>query len=323
VKLKELAKLVSGKVVGNEEITIKRVAPVQEAGKGDLIFVLESQFLPAALRSKASAIVAASKTKVEGIAAILVDDPRLALAKILPLFAPKRTAPKGIHKTALIPRSCRIGKEVSIGPFVVLEENVAVGDRSVIYPHVFIGQGTRVGKDCLIHSNASLYERVSIGDRVILHSGVRVGVDGFGFVQEGGKHRKIPQVGTVIIEDDVEIYGNVCVARGTLGATIIGAGTKIDNLTHIAHNTLVGKDCAITALVGFAGSVTLQDRVYIGGQAGFNGHITVGENTVVMAKAGVTKDIPKNSVISGFPAQDHHQEMQFQAELRRLARKPK
>ncbi|KPJ67058.1 hypothetical protein AMJ44_07470 [candidate division WOR-1 bacterium DG_54_3] len=323
MKLKELAQLVSGKVLGNEELEITGATSIEDAKNGELVFVLDNKFLALALKSKASALVASSKAKIKAKAAILVDNPRLAMAKILPLFAPQRHAPKGIHKTAIIPKSCRLGKDVSIGPFVVLDESVSIGERSTIHPHVSVGEGSQIGKDCIIHPHVSIYDHVVIGNRVILHSGSRIGVDGYGFVPQAGKHLKIPQIGTVIIEDDVELYANVCISRATLGATIIGAGTKIDSLTHVAHNCRIGKNCGIVSLVGIAGSVTLKDHVYVAGQAGFNGHITIGENAIVMARAGVTKDIPSNSLVSGFPAQDHRKEMEFQAALRRLAKKSK
>ena len=304
MKLKKLAEIVSGEIVGEAEIEIKRVCPVEEAGAGDLVFVLEEKFLAPALASRASALVApvSVSTSVKGKSAILVKNPRLAMARILPHFAPKSKTKHGIHKTAVIAESAKIGKRVTIHPFV------------------FVGEEVEIGDDCTIHPSVTIYDRVKIGKRVILHSGVRIGVDGFGFVWDAGKYVKIPQIGTVIIEDDVEIYANVCVARGTLGATRIGAGSKIDNLTHVAHNCVFGKHCAITALVGFAGSVTFKDHVSVGGMAGFNGHITVGENTVVMAKAGVTKDIPDNSVISGYPAIDHKKDLEIQALLHKLPR---
>ncbi len=307
MKLKELAKLVSGKVVGNGTLQIKRVSPLDEA----------------ALRSRASALVVGRKSKISLKAGIMVDNPRLALAKILPLFEPKKLIHKGIHKTAVVPKSCKLGKNVSVGAYVVLGEKVSVGDRCAILPHTHIGEETKIGKDCFLHSHVSIYARVRIGNRVILHSGTRIGVDGYGYVQENGKHLKIPQVGRVIIEDDVEVYANVCISRGTLEDTVVGSGTKIDNLSHIAHNCKIGKNCAIVSLVGFAGSVTLGDNVYVAGQAGFGGHLTVGENSIIMGKSGVTKDVPANSVISGFPAQDHRKEMEFRASLRRLAKKAK
>ncbi len=305
MKLKELAKLVSGKITGNGELDIQRIAPLEEAGSGDLAFVLDKKYLSSALKSDASALILPPSTKVNGRSAITVDDPRRAMARILPLFVPKRAVKPSIHETAVIAKSTRIGKGVTIYPFVYIGEDCEIGDDSIIYPSV------------------TLYDRVKVGKRVILHSGVRIGVDGFGYIQEKGKHVKIPQIGNVILEDDVEIYANVCISRATIGSTIISAGTKIDNLTHVAHNCRIGKNCAIVSLVGFAGSVTLKDNVYVAGQAGFNGHITIGENTVVMGRAGVTKDIPPNSLVSGFPAQDHSKEMELQAALRRLAKKAK
>ncbi len=300
MKLKKLAELASGAVVGDADVEIKRASTIEEAGAGDLVFVLEDKFLAPALACKASALVAPSSLKAAGKPAILVKNPRLAMAKLLSHFAHKSKVKPGIHKAAVVAESARIGKRVTIYPFVFIGEEVEIGDDSVIYPSV------------------TIHDRVKIGKRVVIHSGARVGVDGYGFVWNEGKYEKIPQVGTVVIEDDVEIYANTCVARGTLGATRIGAGTKIDNLTHIAHNCVLGKHCAITALVGFAGSVTFKDHVSVGGLAGFTGHITVGENTVVMAKSGVTKDIPPNSVVSGFPAIDHKKDLEIQAALRNL-----
>lgn len=305
MRLNELAKLVSGKVVGDGTVGIKGASPIEEAKSGDIVFVLGEKFLSSAIESKASALVASTGSKVAGKSAILVENPRLAMAQILAQFAPKVSFPSGIHKTAIIPKSCKIGKKVTIGPYAVLEENVSIGAGSVIYPQVYIGRETLIGKNCIIHS------------------GARISTDGFGYVQREGKHKKIPQIGNVIIEDNVEIYANVCIARATLGATIIGQGTKIDNLSHVAHNCKIGKDCAIVSLVGFAGSVTLKDRVYVAGQVGFIGHTTIGEDSIVMARAGISKDFPARSILSGFPAQDHQKEMALQASLRRLAKKAK
>lgn len=300
MKLKKLAELASGTVAGDADIEIKGVSTIEEAGAGDLVFALEDKFLAPALASRASAVVAPASLKVSGKPAILVKNTRLAMVKILSHFAPKPKVKPGIHKAAVVAGSAKIGKRVTIYPFVYIGEGVEIGDDSVIHPHV------------------TILDRVKIGKRVVIHSGARIGTDGYGFVWNEGRYEKNPQIGTVIIEDDVEIYANTCVARGTLGTTRIGAGTKIDNLTHIAHNCDIGKHCAITALVGFAGSVTFKDHVSVGGMAGFNGHITVGENTVVMAKAGVTKDIPPNSVVSGFPAIDHKKDLEIQAALRKL-----
>lgn len=299
--LNKLAKLVSGETLGSPATKITGVSEIFNAAEGSLVFVLEPAFLDKALESKATAIVAHKSTKLpEGTTAILVDNPRLALAKILSLFAKPCEVEPGIHKTAVIHKSAKISKTASIGSYTYIGPNVTVGDNTIIYPHVTVYADSAIGKNCIIHA------------------GARIGLDGFGFVPVNGKFEKIPQTGKVIIEDDVEIYSNTCVARGTIGNTIIRRGTKIDTLSHIAHNCDIGEDCAITSLVGFAGSVTLKNHVTVGGQAGFSGHQSVGENTIIMARAGVTKDIPANSVVSGFPAVDHRKEMETQAVIRRL-----
>lgn len=298
MKLKKLAEIVSGEITGEPNLEVRGVSPIESAGAGDLVFVLEEKFLAPAATSKAVAVVASSNVK--GKPAILVKNPRLAMAQILPHFTPKAKIKPGIHKTAFVAASAKIGKRVTIYPFVYIGENCEVGDDSIIHPSV------------------TLYDGVKLGRRVIIHAGARLGVDGYGFVWHEGSYVKIPQIGGVIIEDDVEIFANTCISRATLGETRIGAGTKIDSLTHVAHNCVIGRHCAITALVGFAGSVTLKDHVSVGGMTGFNGHITIGENTIIMAKAGVTKDIPANSVVSGFPAMDHRQELEIQAAIRKL-----
>ena len=323
VKLKDLAKQVLGEVAGDGEVVIRGVSPVEAAKDGHLVFVLDNKLLDQAIKSKASAVVVPYRSKIKNKPALLVKDPRLTLAQLLPLFAPKKAALKGIHKTAVIPKSCKIGREVALGPFVVLGENVSIGAQTQIYPHTYVGDNSKIGSSCTIYPNVSIYDNSIIGKNVIIHTGVRIGVDGYGFAPQGEKHIKIQQIGNVIIEDDVEVYANVCISRGTLGSTIIGAGTKIDNLTHIAHNCKIGKNCAIVSLVGFAGSVTLGDHVYVAGQAGFRGHNTIGKNSVVMARAGVTKDFPANSIISGFPAQEHGREMKLQASLRKFSKKNK
>jgi UDP-3-O-[3-hydroxymyristoyl] glucosamine N-acyltransferase len=300
VKLKKLSEIVAGELVGKADTEIRGVAPIEAAGVGDLVFVLEDKFLAPALSSPASAVVAPLSAKIDGKPGVLVKNPRLAMAQLLPHFAPQPRLKPGIHKTAVVSEDSQIGKRVTISPFV------------------YIGSGVEIGDDTIIHPSVTIYDNVKIGKRVVLHAGARIGVDGYGFVWHENKYKKIPQLGTVVIEDDVEIYANTCVARATLGATRIGAGTKIDCLTHIAHNCDIGRNCAITALVGFAGSVRLKDHVSVGGMSGFNGHITVGENTVIMAKSGVTKDLPANSVVSGFPAIDHKKELEIQASLRKL-----
>ena len=323
MELSELAAITSGQVVGDQTLTIAGVASVDTSQKGDLAFVLEEKYLAEAIASQASALVVSPQLKVAGKTSLVVKNPRLAMTQILPLFAPKKKKLTGLHKTAIVPKSCQLGAGVALGAFVVLGENVTLGKNTIVLPHTYISDDVVIGNECYIHDNVSIYSGITIGNRVILHSGVRLGVDGYGYVQQGKIHKKIPQIGTVIIEDDVELYANVCVSRGTLGSTTIGSGTKIDNLTHVAHNCKIGKNCAIVSLVGFAGSVTLGDNVLVAGQAGFTGHLTIGDNVVVMAKSGVTKDFPANSSLSGFPAQDHKKEIAHQAFLRQLTKKNK
>jgi len=316
-KLKDIADIVCGKVLGDLKTPITGIANIEDAKKNDLTFVLDDKNLPKAENSPAAAVLARDNIKPKK-PAILVKNPRLAMAIILEKFKPKETLKKGIHKSVITGKNVKIPKDVSIQAFVTIGDNVTIGKGVKIYPNVHIGSDVSIGNESVIYPNAVIYDRITIGKRVIMHAGAVIGVDGYGFVFDEGRHKKIPQLGTVIIEDDVEIYSNTCIARATLGATIIKRGTKIDNLTHIAHNCIVGEDCALTALLGFAGSVTLGNRVSAAGQAGFNGHISVGDNTVVMAKAGVTKNIPSNSIISGFPAQNHKKEMEMQALLHRL-----
>jgi len=305
VILNELAELVSGQLFGDPKTKIKNISTIEDAGNGDLVFVLDDKHLAAALKSKASALVVSEKAKISIKPAILVRNPRLAMALILSKFSRPREIEVGIHKTAVIHKTAKIGKNVAIGPLVYIGPHTEIGDNTILYPQV------------------TIYENVNIGQHCVIHSGARIGVDGYGFASAGGTFEKIPQIGGVIIGDEVEIYANVTIARGTLGNTVIGSGTKIDCLTHIAHNCEIGENCAIVSLVGFAGSVKLGRHVTVAGQAGFSGHNIIGNNAIIMARAGVTKDIPANSIVSGFPVQDHSREMKYQAALRRLTKKSK
>lgn len=299
MKLSEIAKIVSGVLKEERPTEINGLSLFEKAKQGDLVFVLENKFLEAAEKSDSSALIVSLNYKGSK-PAVLVENPRLAMAQLLPLFSSRPKVKPGINKSAVINKNAIIGKNVSVGPFVYIGENTEIGDNSIIYP------------------NVSIYDNVVIGKNVIVHSGSVLGVDGYGFIPTKEEAIKIPQIGKLIIEDDVEIYAGVCIARGVIGETRIGQGTKIDNLTHIAHNCKIGKHCLITAQVGFAGSVTLGDHVMVAGQSAFNGHITVGDNCVVLGKSGVTKSIPNNSVVSGFPAQEHKKELREQAKLRRL-----
>ncbi|MFH1710411.1 MAG: UDP-3-O-(3-hydroxymyristoyl)glucosamine N-acyltransferase [bacterium] len=319
ITLNEIASLISGELSGSPKLVIKNTANVEDAKEGDITFAVDDKSVNIFEKSKASAaVVPRNLSKFPLKPHIKVHNLRLAMAKVLGKFERKNQPVPGIHRSALISKSAKIGSNCSIMSGVVIGDNVSIGDKVKIYPGCFIGDNCRIGKGSTLYPNVVLYNMTIVGDRCILHAGVVLGVDGFGFAPVDGKHEKIPQIGNVIIENDVEICANSCVSRATMGSTIVKRGTKIDNLSHIAHNCKIGEDCAITALVAVAGSSELGKHVSIGGTSGVVDHVKIGENTVVMARSGVTKDIPPSSVISGFPAQDHQKELEQQAALRRL-----
>ncbi len=232
--LKEIAEAVSGEIVGDPSIKIKNVSNIEDASDGHLIFVLDKKLVEKLKASKASAVIVPKD--IEGIKKphIKVSDPKLSLAKVLKLFEPKKDHPRSIHKTAVIDPSAKISKSASIMAHVAIGKNTVIGDNVVVFPGCYIGDDCEIGKDSMIHSNTSVYDRSLIGKRCVIHSGVVIGSDGYGFAPDGDKWEKIPQLGNVIIEDDVELFANTAIARGTLGSTIIKKGTKIDNLVHIA-----------------------------------------------------------------------------------------
>jgi UDP-3-O-[3-hydroxymyristoyl] glucosamine N-acyltransferase len=315
-RLSAIASLVGGNLNG-EDLEITGINSLTEACNTELSFILEEK-KSKDIQTKACALLAPEGYANATVPVINVKAPRLAQAIIIDHFYPKESLKPCIHRSVIKGKDFIIGKNCQIDANVVIGDRVKIGSDCHLHPGVQIGNNVTIGNNVEIFPNAVVYPQTQIGDRVRLHSGSVIGGDGYGFLPEGKKWRKIQQVGKVILEDDVEIYANTCIARATLGSTIIKRGTKIDNLTHIAHNCTIGEDCAITSLIGTAGSVTLGNHVIVGGQAGFNGHITVGDNTVVMGRAGVTKNVAPNSNISGFPAQDHHKELEYQAALHKL-----
>jgi len=316
--LGEIAKLIGGEVVGDPEILITRLTGIEKAGEGDLIFARDIRYLREAEETGASAVIVPLEIEKSSKPLIRVKNPDYAFSRLIEMDAPRRKFQKGIHPTAVIGKDVKIGKDVSIGPHAVIGDDTEIGEGTVIYPLVYIGENVKIGKNTLIYSNVSIREETSIGNNVIIHSGTVIGSDGFGFVREEGKYYKVPQIGRVVIEDDVEIGANVTVDRATLGETIIRKGTKIDNLVQIAHNVVIGENCAIVAQVGISGSVEIGNNVTLAGQVGVAGHLTIGENSVVAGKSGVTKSIPPNSYVSGFPAQPHKEELKIKASLQRL-----
>jgi len=316
--LSEIAKLIGGEVVGDAHVKITGLTGIEKAGPGDLVFARDARYLKEAENTPAAAIIVPADIKESSKSLIKVKNPDYAFSKLLEMEAPGYKAKKGIHPTAVIGENVKLGKDLSIGAHVVIGDESKIGNGTVIYPLVYIGEKVKIGNDVLIYANVSIREETSIGNNVIIHNGAVIGSDGFGFVKENGKYYKVPQIGRVIIEDDVEIGANVTIDRATVGDTLVKRGTKIDNLVQIAHNVTIGEDCAIVAQVGVSGSVEIGNNVVLAGQVGVAGHLVIGENSVVAGKSGVTKDVPPNSYVSGFPAQPHKEELKMKASLQRL-----
>ena len=317
--VEEIATLIGGEVVGDGQVVISGICGIKEAKEGDLTFVANSRYLNLMDETKASAIITSREVKVAPKPIIRTDNPSLAFAKMVSLVSPDFAKhPQGIHSTAIISDKVKLGKGIAIGAYAVIEDNVEIGDGTIIYPSVYIGRHTKVGKETLIYPQVTIRERIDIGSRVIIHSGTIIGSDGFGFVTVDGAHLKIPQIGTVTIEDDVEIGANVTIDRARFGKTVIGRGTKIDNLVQVAHNVVVGENCILVAQVGISGSTTIGKNVTLAGQAGVVGHVEIGNNTVVAARAGVTKSVAPNTCVSGFPAKPHQLAKRIYAFTQRL-----
>lgn len=301
--LKEIAGLINGEVVGDSGVVIQGFSGIKEAQEGDITFLANPKYLPFIDTTKASAVITSRDILSASKPIIRTDNPSEAFTRVVSLCLPEAVSHlAGIDKTAVIAKNVLLGKDVSIGPLAVIGENAVIGDKTVIYAGCYIGRDTTIGRDTLLYPNVTVRERVSIGDRVIIHSGTVIGSDGFGFITVGNTHHKIPQLGTVIIEDDVEIGANCAVDRARFDKTVIGKGSKLDNLVHLAHNVIIGKNCLLVAQVGVSGSTTLGDNVVLAGQVGLVGHITLGNNVVVMAQSGVSKSIPDNAIVWGCPA---------------------
>jgi UDP-3-O-[3-hydroxymyristoyl] glucosamine N-acyltransferase len=321
VPLKEIAELVDGEIVGDKDIVINGVSGIKEAKDGEITFVANSKYAPLMNLTDASAIIVSRDVKNGRITLVRADDPYLAFTKVMQLWANgngEPGPPVGVHPTVVIGRGVKFGKRVSVQAYVVLEDQVEIGDDVIISPQVYIGRKSRIGDGTLVYPRVTIREKITVGKRCIIHSGTVIGSDGFGFAPVKGVHHKVPQIGTVIIEDDVEIGANVTIDRATIGKTLIGKGTKVDNLVQIAHNVVIGENSIIVAQVGISGTAVLGKGVTVAGQAGVAGHLTVGDNTTIAARAGVTKNVPPNSCVSGFPAKPHDEEKRLKANLRRL-----
>lgn len=315
--LSEIARLLDGVVLGDTDPEISGVTNIEDAGPADITFAVPPHLEKAAACEAAAVIVPLTVTEFPK-PAIQVANPRLAFTKVLELYIPPLSVMREIHPTAVIGDNARIGQNVAIMAYAVIADGAVVGDNTVLYPHTYVGQGAEIGKDCILYANTTVYAGCKLGDRVSVHSGAVIGSDGFGFVTVAGRHHKVPQVGNVIIEDDVEVGANTTIDRATTGSTLVKKGTKIDNLVHLAHNVVVGENCFMVAFTGIAGSAKIGNNVTFAGQSGSAGHLTIGDNCVFAAKSGVASDVPPNSFYAGFPARPHREWLKAEAGARKV-----
>jgi UDP-3-O-[3-hydroxymyristoyl] glucosamine N-acyltransferase len=306
MRLDALARALGCTLEGDGSAEVTGVAPIETARPGDLTFLHHPKYLPHLATTRATAVIAPPGAGRAPCAVLRHENPYLAITAALRLFHPETPRWTGVHPQAAVADTARLGAGVGVGAFAVIEEGAEVGEGTQIGPQVYIGRGGRIGRACLLYPQVVVREGVIVGDRVIIHSGTVLGSDGFGYARDAeGRYQKIPQVGRVIIEDDVELGANVTVDRATLGATRIGRGSKIDNLVQIGHNVVIGEGSIIVAQAGIAGSTEVGRNVTVAGQAGIVGHVKIGDRTVIGSQAGVTEDLPAGAAVLGSPALPH------------------
>lgn len=319
MRLGELAERVGCTLHGDPGLEIRAVRGIEEAGPGDLTFLANLRYVDQLPRCRASAIILPADGPPCPLPTLRTPHPYLAFGRAMQLFHPLAPPPTGIHPTAVLGNGVRLGQGVSVGALAVVADGVEVGEETWIGAQVYIGPGSRIGRRCVLHPRVTLREAVLVGDRVIIQSGAVVGSDGFGYARdELGRYVKIPQVGRVVLEDDVELGANVAVDRATMGETRVRRGTKLDNLVQVAHNVVIGEDTVIVAQVGISGSTTIGSRVTLAGQAGIVGHLRIGDDVTIGAQAGVTKDLPDGAVVLGSPAMPHMEYKRSVAAARRI-----
>jgi UDP-3-O-[3-hydroxymyristoyl] glucosamine N-acyltransferase len=300
-------------------VVIRGAAGLGEAGPEDITFLANPKYRSQLATTKAGAVIVSPDVETEGRAAIALKNPSQGWAVVLDILGRERTRrPAGIHPTAVIAATAKIGKNVTVGAHTVIEEGASVGDNTILYAQVYVGFDTTIGADCLVYPHVTFRERVTVGNRCVFQPGVVIGGDGFGFTPSAGRQLKIPQIGTVVIEDDVEVQANATIDRGGVGVTRIGRGTKIDNLVQLAHGVEIGENGLVAALTGVAGSTKIGKNVVLAAQVGVVGHITIGDNVVAAARSGISHDVKPNQVIWGTPAQPIQDEMKMLASIRRL-----
>jgi UDP-3-O-[3-hydroxymyristoyl] glucosamine N-acyltransferase len=316
----QIAELVGGEVIGDPAKTVSGVSDLRTAGPEHISFLGNDRYLPAVRETGAGIVLLARDAPSDfSFTQIRVDSPNFSFVKVVDVFMPKVPSfPPGVHPSAVVDPAAQLGEGVSIQPHAVIEAGVRIGARTVVGANGYVGHESVIGEDCVIYPNCSLRERTILGCRVILHSGVVIGGDGFGFELRQGRHEKIPQLGYVQIDDDVEVGANTTIDRGRFGPTWIQEGTKIDNLVQIAHNCRVGKHCLIVSGTGLSGSTTLGNYVTLAGHVGTVGHITIGDNAIITGLSGVSKDVPAGAVMSGRRAMPMREELKLEALASRL-----
>jgi UDP-3-O-[3-hydroxymyristoyl] glucosamine N-acyltransferase len=321
VSLGEIVDFIGGDYAGTRDVLITTVAPLTDATPDQLSFLSNRKYAPQLAQTKAGAILVPKNLEGDDQRWIRVDDPYFAISRIMTRWFGARPMPKGISPKASIAPSARLGANVAVAHFVTIGENVVIGNNVTIFQGTSIEADSAIGDDCIVYPNVVIYDGTRIGRRCIIHAGVVIGSDGYGFAMHDGKHHKIPQIGIVRIEDDVEIGAGTTIDRAALGETVIGEGTKIDNLVQIGHNVKIGKHCLLVSQVGIAGSTELGDYVSVAGQSGFSGHLKIGNRVQVAAKSAVLADVPDDAKVMGSPALPFNEFARRRAAVKRLARK--
>jgi UDP-3-O-[3-hydroxymyristoyl] glucosamine N-acyltransferase len=320
MKLSQIASALRARLDnGSGETEVSGLNGIEQAGPQEITFVANPKYAPAARRTRAAAVIVAEDFPEIPAATLRVPDPYLSFAQALKLFHQPIVYPAGVHATAVIHPTAKIGRDAHVGPYVVVNEDVEIGDHAVLLAHVMIYRGVKVGDNFFAHSHVVVRENCRIGNNVLLQNGVVIGSDGFGFAKtRDGVWHKIPQPAPVVIEDDVEIQANTCIDRASVGETRVGRGTKIDNLVQVGHGSHVGEDALLCSQVGLAGSTEIGNRVILTGQVGVVGHCKIGEAAIVTPQSGVSGDVPAGALVSGAPAVDHKLWLKYSALLPRL-----
>jgi UDP-3-O-[3-hydroxymyristoyl] glucosamine N-acyltransferase len=321
VTLQEIVAFVGGTYSGKGDVPIAGVAPLSEATERHISFLANPKYVPQVAGSRAAAILVSNDLEGESDRWIRVADPYFAMARVVARWFAERPAPMGISRLASISETAKLGTNVVVGPFTSIGDDVVIGDGVTIYPNVSIEAGAHIGEQTIVYPQVSIYCRSIVGRRCIIHSGVVIGADGYGFATHGGRHHKIPQVGIVRIEDDVEIGAGTTIDRAALGETVVGEGTKIDNLVQIGHNVKIGRHCLLVAQVGIAGSTELGDYVVAAGQVGIAGHLKIGKGAQLGAKSAVLDDVADGAKVMGNPAVPFRDFARREVTLKKLARR--